>query len=178
MAISRGFRRHVPQPTADEPADALTTAERRFIADRDGFYLASVSSTGWPYVQFRGGPPGFVHSPDEHTLAWADFRGNRQHVTSGNITGDDRVSLFFMDYADRLRLKVFGRAHIVDARHRPQVAAALTVPGYHAIVEQIFTIAVVAYDWNCQQHITPRYSVAELRELTGTETHTTPGELP
>jgi uncharacterized protein len=149
-----------------EPRDALTLAEQQFIAQRDGLYLASVSSTGWPYVQFRGGPPGFVRSHDEHTLAWADFRGNRQYISSGNITGDDRVSLFFMDYPNRLRLKVFGRARLTDARDQPQTAPTLAVPGYRTIVEQIFTVDVVAYDWNCQQHIIPRYSIPELHELT------------
>jgi hypothetical protein len=91
-----------------------------------------VSSSGWPYVQFRGGPPGFVHSRDEHTIAWADFRGNRQYISTGNIAGDERVSLFFMDYPNRLRLKVFGRARTLDARDAPDVVAELAVPGCRA----------------------------------------------
>ena len=146
-----------------EPRDALTEFERAFIAERDGFYLASVSSSGWPYVQFRGGPAGFVHSPDEHTLIWADFRGNRQYISTGNVAGDDRVALFFMDYPDQLRLKVFGRARFTDARGRPEAARALLVPGERGIVEQVVTVTVAAYDWNCHQHITPRYTLAELR---------------
>jgi predicted pyridoxine 5'-phosphate oxidase superfamily flavin-nucleotide-binding protein len=167
-AITRLTAGHPSGTEEDEPRDALTAAERQFVADRGGFYLASVSSTGWPYIQFRGGPPGFVHSPDEHTLAWADFRGNRQYISSGNLAAEERVSLFFVDYPDQLRLKVFGRAQVIEASKRPDTAAALSVIGYHAIVEQIFTVTVVAYDWNCQQHITPRYSKAELQELTGT----------
>ena len=148
-----------------EPRDPLTDFERDFVAARDGFYLASVSSNGWPYVQFRGGPPGFVHSPDEHTLAWADFRGNRQYISSGNIARDERVALFFMDYPNRLRLKVFGRAQVVAGRDRPDLVAELRTPGYRAIVEQAFAVTVVAFDWNCPQHITPRYSEAELDEV-------------
>jgi predicted pyridoxine 5'-phosphate oxidase superfamily flavin-nucleotide-binding protein len=154
--------RHGP---AAEPRDPLGEFERGFVGARDGFYLASTSSTGWPYVQFRGGPPGFVRAPDEHTLAWADFRGNRQYISTGNVVGDDRVALFFMDYPDQLRLKVFGRARIVDAREDPDLAAELAVPGYRAVVEQAVVVAVVAFDWNCAQHITPRYSEPELEEL-------------
>ena len=151
--------------SAAEPRDPLTGFEREFVGERDGFYLASVSSSGWPYVQFRGGPPGFVHSPDEHTIAWADFRGNRQYISTGNIAGDERVSLFFMDYPNRLRLKVFGRARTIGARDAPDVVAELAVPGYRAIVEQVVVVTVVAFDWNCPQHITPRYSEPELEEV-------------
>jgi uncharacterized protein len=148
-----------------EPRDPLTDFERAFVAAHDGFYLGSVSSDGWPYVQFRGGPPGFVRSPDEHTLAWADFRGNRQYLSTGNIAGDERVALFFMDYPNQLRLKVFGRARTLDARDDPDLVAELVVPGYRAIVEQAVVVTVVAYDWNCPQHITPRYSEPELEAL-------------
>jgi uncharacterized protein len=151
--------------SAAEPRDPLTGFEREFVGERDGFYLASVSSSGWPYVQFRGGPPGFVHSPDEHTVAWADFRGNRQYISTGNIAGDERVSLFFMDYPNRLRLKVFGRARTLGARDAPDVVAELAVPGYRAIVEQVVVVTVVAFDWNCPQHITPRFSEPELEEI-------------
>ena len=140
---------------SDEPRDPLTKHERNFIIQRDGFYLATTSDTGWPYVQFRGGPPGFVRSPTEHTLAWADFRGNRQYISAGNITHDDRVALFFMDYPHQLRLEVYGRADIIDVRDQPEAAAALAVSGYPAIVERVVTLTVAAYDWNCPQHISP-----------------------
>jgi len=163
-ALARLERPH-DASSAAEPRDPLTGFEREFVGERDGFYLASVSSSGWPYVQFRGGPPGFVHSRDEHTIAWADFRGNRQYISTGNIAGDERVSLFFMDYPNRLRLKVFGRARTLDARDAPDVVAELAVPGYRAIVEQVVVVTVVAFDWNCPQHITPRYSEPELEEI-------------
>ncbi|GAA2357673.1 pyridoxamine 5'-phosphate oxidase [Catellatospora methionotrophica] len=154
-------------PGGGEPRDPLTAFEADFIELRDGFYLASTSDTGWPYVQFRGGPPGFVKVLDEHTLGWADFRGNRQYISVGNIAGDDRVSVFFMDYPRQLRLKVFGHASVVDVRDDPSLAQALTVEGYRAKVERAVTVTVVAFDWNCQQHITPRYSAEELRAVIG-----------
>jgi uncharacterized protein len=144
--------------------DRLGEAEAEFIASRDGFYLASISETGWPYVQYRGGPAGFLKVLDEHTLGFADFRGNRQYVTTGNVAGNDRVSLFLMDYAHQRRLKIFGHLRIVDAGDDPELAARLALPGYAARVERAALIQVEAFDWNCPQHITPRFTQAELNE--------------
>jgi len=152
--------RHLPLGAAGDP---LSDDEREFIAERDGFYLATVSESGWPYVQFRGGPPGFVTCPDEHTVAWADFRGNRQYISTGNVAHDPRVSIIFMDYARQQRLKVFGVATIGDVPRRPPYAGPLAVPDYQAIVEREVRIEVKAFDWNCPQHITPRFTVEELR---------------
>lgn len=147
------------------PGDPLGPPERAFIAERDGFYLASVSETGWPYVQYRGGPAGFLTPVDEATLGFADLRGNRQYITTGNVQANDRVSLFLMDYAHRQRLKIYGRMRIIDAADDPALAAKLTVPGYPGRVERLVLITVEAFDWNCPQHITPRYSEAEVREV-------------
>ncbi|WBV42358.1 pyridoxamine 5'-phosphate oxidase family protein [Pseudoroseomonas cervicalis] len=147
---------------AEDDPGGLGEAERRFIAARDGFYLASVSETGWPYVQFRGGPAGFLRVLDERRLGYADFRGNRQYITAGNVAADDRVSLFLMDYAQRHRLKIFGRLRMVDARDDPALAERLAVPGYAAKIERAALITVEAFDWNCPQHITPRLTEAEL----------------
>ncbi|MGX1099380.1 pyridoxamine 5'-phosphate oxidase family protein [Amorphus sp. MBR-141] len=147
--------------------DRLGAAERAFIEARDGFYLASVSETGWPYVQYRGGPAGFLRAVDDATLGYADFRGNRQYLTTGNVLADDRVSLFMMDYAHRRRLKVFGRMRIVDAADDPDLAERLAVPGYAGRVERSVLIAVEAFDWNCPQHITPRFTEAELEAALG-----------
>ena len=155
-------------PVGGDPSDEdvrnrhLGPPERAFIAERDGFYLASVSETGWPYVQYRGGPPGFLRVVDEGTLGFADFRGNRQYITTGNVGAHDRVSLFLMDYAHRQRLKIFGRMRILDAADDPALAERLIVAGYPARVERLVTIAVEAFDWNCPQHITPRFTEAEL----------------
>ena len=142
--------------------DTLTAAEREFIRARDGFYLASVSESGWPYVQFRGGPAGFVRALDGKTLAYPDFRGNRQYISTGNMEHDGRVALLFMDYARPARLKLLGRARIIDAAQAPELARQLQLPDYRARVERVVLIAVEAFDWNCPQHITPRYTAEEI----------------
>ena len=142
--------------------DPLTEDEKDYLSERDHFYLASVSETGWPYVQFRGGKPGFIHAVDDHTLGWADFRGNLQYISTGNITGDGRVAIIALDYAHQRRLKIFGRARIVTADDDPELVSSLTDDTYDAVVERADLVDVEAYDWNCQQHITPRLTVAEL----------------
>jgi predicted pyridoxine 5'-phosphate oxidase superfamily flavin-nucleotide-binding protein len=144
--------------------DRLTEKEVDFIDARDGFYLASVGETGWPYVQFRGGAPGFLRVLDENTLAWANFRGNRQYVSAGNLSGDDRVALILMDYANRRRLKVLGHARVTRASPDDARAAKLAVPGYKGEVESVVEVRVAGFDWNCPQHITPRFSVAEVEQ--------------
>jgi hypothetical protein len=149
------------QPEA-EPADRLGEVERAFLAQQDGFFLATVSDSGWPYVQFRGGPPGFVRTPGDGKVAWADFRGNRQYITVGNLAHDDRVALIFLDYAQQARLKIYGRARVVDLH--TVGTSDLSLPDYPAKVERDILVDVTAFDWNCDQHITPRYSVAELTD--------------
>ncbi|MGK5450310.1 pyridoxamine 5'-phosphate oxidase family protein, partial [Streptomyces radiopugnans] len=118
----QGLRPHGAGP-AD--ADLLGPDEIAFIAERDSFYLASVGETGWPYVQHRGGPPGFLHALDPGTLAFVDYRGNRQYITVGNLDHDDRISLLFMDYPARARLKVYGRARAVDPPEAGDLLARL-----------------------------------------------------
>ncbi len=143
--------------------DRLGPDEMAYIAERDGFYIASVSETGWPYVQFRGGPPGFARTPDPDTVAWADFRGNQQFVTAGNVVTESRVALFFMDYPGQRRLKVYGHLTFSDADADPELAAALAVPGYRGRVDRIARVRVAAWDRNCPQHIPQRYTLAELQ---------------
>lgn len=152
---------------AEEAAgpDPLGLPERAFISARDSFYLASVTATGWPYVQHRGGPRGFVRIVDERTLAFADYRGNRQYITLGNVKTDDRVALFFMDYPNRTRLKLLGHMREIDLGAEPAIADALADPTYKARAERGFLIRVEAFDWNCSQHIQPRFSPAELEPL-------------
>jgi predicted pyridoxine 5'-phosphate oxidase superfamily flavin-nucleotide-binding protein len=145
--------------------DPLGVGEAQFIAERDSFHMATVSETGWPYLQHRGGPKGFLKVLDAHTLAFADFQGNRQHVSEGNLKGNDRVALILMDYANRRRLKLLGHARVVDAAEDPALAASLTQAGYRAKVERVMVIRVEAFDWNCPQHITPRFSETELEPL-------------
>jgi predicted pyridoxine 5'-phosphate oxidase superfamily flavin-nucleotide-binding protein len=127
--------------------------------------MATVSETGWPYIQHRGGPTGFVRVLDETTIGFADFRGNRQYVSVGNLTTDDRVSLFFMDYPNKTRLKLFGRAKIVGLDDQATLSR-LETPDYRARVERGFLIKVEGFDWNCPQHITERFTLDEVRAMT------------
>ncbi|WP_332682356.1 pyridoxamine 5'-phosphate oxidase family protein [Bosea sp. (in: a-proteobacteria)] len=158
-----GSRRAYARQEQGEPHhDRLGGSEAAFIAARDSFYMASVSETGWPYLQHRGGPEGFLRVLDERTLGFADLRGNRQYLSLGNLTADDRACLFLMDYGNRARLKIFGRARFHDLAAEPELARQLIAPGYAAVPERGVTIAVEAFDWNCPQHITPRFSEAEL----------------
>jgi uncharacterized protein len=148
----------------DESADrrdGLSQVEADFIGERDGFYQATVSETGWPYVQFRGGPAGFLKVLDEKTIGYADFRGNVQYISVGNVAGNDRVAIILMDYANRRRLKILGRVRIIELAEDPDLVAQLESPHYRARVERGVIISVEGYDWNCPQHITPRFTEAE-----------------
>lgn len=144
--------------------DRIGPREAAFIAARDSFYLASVNPDGWPYVQHRGGPPGFLKVLNDRQLGFADLAGNKQYLTVGNISTEDRVALFLMDYPNRKRLKLLGRMRPVDLAEDPATADELAVPGYPARVERALVIAVEAIDWNCPQHITPRFTEAELAQ--------------
>ena len=144
------------------PNDALTDREASFIALRDTFYMATVNENGWPYVQHRGGPPGFLRVIGPKQLAYADFRGNTQLVSVGNVTSDDRVSLILMDYPNRRRLKILGHMRVENAQDAPtEDLAAVELPGYRAQVERVVYIDIAAFDWNCPQHITQRYTELE-----------------
>ncbi len=148
---------------ADDRRDALGPAEVAYIEERDNFYLATVGETGWPYVQYKGGPPGFLKVLDARTLGYADFRGNVQYISDGNLMGDERVSMILMDYANARRLKILGRAKLIDKADDPALIARLENPAYKAKVERAVIITVEAWDWNCPQHITPRFTEAEVR---------------
>ncbi len=142
--------------------DRLTPDEAMFIAARDSFYIASVSADGWPYIQHRGGPTGFLKVLDDRQIGFADYRGNRQYLTVGNIAGDDRVALFLMDYPNQRRLKLLGRMRVVRLEDQPGLAAEFEDPAYPARVERAMVITIDAFDWNCPQHITPRFSVTQM----------------
>ncbi|HEY6893539.1 MAG TPA: pyridoxamine 5'-phosphate oxidase family protein [Rhodanobacteraceae bacterium] len=149
--------------TAGDRNDTLTEAEVDFITSRDGFYQATVSGSGWPYVQFRGGPAGFLRVIDDKTIGYADFRGNVQYLTIGNLEGQGRIALILMDYANQRRLKIWGRARVIHAADEPERVNALAMPGYRARVERAVVITVEAFDWNCPQHITRRFTEAEVQ---------------
>lgn len=142
--------------------DRFGPNEEAFIAARDSFYMASVSETGWPYVQHRGGPPGFLKVIDEKTLAFADFRGNRQYISLGNTKANDRVALIMVDYPRRARMKLYAHIEARDLAADPALAELLATPGYRAVPERAFLLHLDAFDWNCPQHITPRFTENEI----------------
>lgn len=137
--------------------DRFTENEAAFIADRDSFYMATVSEIGWPYIQHRGGPRGFLKLVDDQTLAFADYRGNRQYITTGNLAANDRVCLFLMDYTRRARLKIYAHVETFGPDDDPALTDLVTVSGYKAKVERIFRLRLETFDWKCPQHITPRF---------------------
>jgi len=151
----QGFRGH-------RAFDRFTYDEAAFIEARDSFYMATVSETGWPYAQHRGGPPGFLKVLDETTLGFADFRGNRQYISLGNVTADDRVSLILMDYPNRTRLKILAHMEVRELGADPELTARLALPGYKGKPERAFLLHLETFDWNCPQHITPRFTAAEI----------------
>ncbi len=162
---ANGSRRMNQRFEEVEEAGGLGEAEAAFIAARDSFYQATVSETSWPYVQLKGGPVGFLKVLDGSTLGYADFRGNVQYLSLGNMHANDRVALILMDYPNQQRLKIWARARVVDLRTAPALAARLALPEYRARVERGILLDVAAFDWNCPQHITPRFSLAELAAL-------------
>lgn len=146
------------------PNAELTARETAFVAARDSFYLATVSETGWPYLQHRGGPAGFLRVVGPRRLAFADFGGNRQFISVGNAAQNDRAALFLMDYPNRLRLKLLGRMRVYDLGDAPpELVFDVELPGYSASIERVIAIEVEAFDWNCSQHITPRFTAADVR---------------
>lgn len=155
---------YAPLDHTDDVRAELTASETGFIQASDGFYQATVSETGWPYVQFRGGPKGFLQVLDNKTIAYADFRGNVQYISVGNLQGNDRVAIILMDYARQQRLKIYGRVRLVGRAEDPDLLEKLAMPNYRARVERAALITVEAYDWNCPQHITPRFTEAEIHE--------------
>ena len=161
-AQERYFGKH--QTVAGAPErDPFTDDEAAFIARRDSFYMATTNSDGWPYIQHRGGPAGFLRALGPHQLGFADFSGNRQMLTTGNLDGNNRVALFLMDYPNRERLKILGHARVFDARDHTSLADQLTpAPELRSKIERLFLVEVVSFDWNCPQYITPRFTGAEV----------------
>lgn len=160
-----GSRQQYAQMDRLARGTTLTIAETEFIAARDGFYLATIGETGFPYVQFRGGPPGFLRVIDAKTLGYADFRGNRQYITVGNLDQNNRAALILMDYANRSRLKIYARIEVINAKDRPELMERLLVQGYDAKIERAMLLHVEAFDWNCPQHITPRFTMEEIQAM-------------
>ena len=162
LAQEAYYGRSQKVPPAPGP-DEMGAQEEVFIQRRDSFYVASVNADGWPYIQHRGGPRGFLKFLDAHTLGFADLAGNRQLLTTGNVTANDRVALFLMDYARRERLKLIGHAEVISAKADPALAAELAPEGVPVrLVERMFRIRVTGFDWNCPKYITPRFTAEEV----------------
>jgi uncharacterized protein len=151
---------------SNDLGDSLGPFERSFIEGRDGFYMASVTETGWPYIQYRGGVKGFLHILDDRTLGFADLRGNKQYISVGNLQHEDRVALFFMDYPNQSRLKILGHAKVHEGTAEARkLIEQLRMPDEKTPAERAFLIHIAAFDWNCPQHITPRYTEEELAKM-------------
>ncbi len=157
-------RQYAKQDEAGVSRDRLGPQESEFIAERDSFYMASVGETGWPYVQHRGGPKGFLKVIDESAIAFADFRGNKQYVSTGNLTKDNRVALIMVDYPGQTRLKILGHADIFEGAAAQEWIERVREPGYKASIERVFVVRIDAFDWNCPQHITPRFTEEQIQE--------------
>jgi predicted pyridoxine 5'-phosphate oxidase superfamily flavin-nucleotide-binding protein len=159
----RGSREAYATHEAADPPPGLGERESAFLSAADSLFLATVSETGWPYVQHRGGPPGFVKVLSPTRIAFPDFRGNRQYVTEGNVRRENRVSLIVLDYPSRQRLKLLGRLQVARLDEAdPALVAAVKLPGSRARIEGVATIDVEAFDWNCPQYITPRFTEAQI----------------
>ena len=164
-----GSRRQYERMEESSPSrERLGAFESEFLAGRDTFYWATIGAAGWPYVQHRGGPKGFVKVIDDRTLAFADFRGNKQFISTGNLLTDHRVALIMVDYPRQARLKILGRVEIFEGEKASEWIKLVRVHDYQAIIERVFVIHVEAYDWNCPQHITPRYTAEEIHDAVHT----------
>jgi uncharacterized protein len=151
-------------------ADRLGPDETAFIGERDSVYMASVGSTGWPYIQHRGGTKGFLKVIDDRTIAFADFAGNKQFISTGNLTTDNRLAMILVDYPQQARLKILGRVEIIDGERAAEWIERVRDPQEKTAIERVFVIHVEAFDWNCPQHITPRYTAEEIQEaVSGVE---------
>jgi uncharacterized protein len=160
-----GTRKNYEKSENYERGTELSFQEADFIAERDGFYLGTVGENDFPYIQFRGGEKGFLKVLDSKTLAYADFRGNLQYISVGNLSVNNRASLFLMDYANRQRLKIYVRVEVLEAKDAPELMAKLENSDYKAKVERAMILHIEAFDWNCPQHITPRFTLEQIKQI-------------
>jgi predicted pyridoxine 5'-phosphate oxidase superfamily flavin-nucleotide-binding protein len=156
-------RQYAKREASGFSQESLGPSETEFLAECDSFYMASVGANGWPYVQHRGGPQGFLKVIDEHTVAFADFRGHKQYISTGNLMTDDRVALILVDYPRQARLKILGHVKILEGTDAKEWVEKVRDPSNDADVERVFVIHVDAFDWNCQQHITPRFTEEQIK---------------
>jgi predicted pyridoxine 5'-phosphate oxidase superfamily flavin-nucleotide-binding protein len=165
VQAEQGSRKSYAQMEQSGDRYVLTQSEIDFIESRDSFYISTVGDNGWPYVQHRGGPKGFLKVLDDTTLAMADFRGNMQYISTGNINASHKAALILMDYPTRQRLKIWATSEVLEIEAHPELFNQTMNADYRASAERLMTFKVQAYDWNCQQHITPRYTLEEIETL-------------
>lgn len=159
-----GSRKGYEQMEKFNVVDGLTAAEMSFVQDRDSFYLASIGVNEFPYIQHRGGPKGFLKVLDSKRLGFIDFTGNKQYVSVGNISTNNNISLIMIDYPTRTRLKIFAKAEVIALQDNPELYELLNLDDYKFRPERMIVFNIEAYDWNCPQHIIPRYTVDEINE--------------
>lgn len=160
-----GSRKNYERMEHIRSTDGLTPNEIRFIQERDSFYAASIGENGFPYIQHRGGPKGFLKVLDDKTLGFLDFSGNMQYISVGNIQTNNKVALILVDYPNRGRLKVYAEAEIAELENRPDLVKQLSLDNYKARPERIILYHIQAFDWNCPQHITPRYTAEQIEDV-------------
>ena len=160
----QGSRSSYARMEKDIYQDGLTENEIAFISQRDSFYMATVGESGFPYIQHRGGPKGFLKILDAKRIGFVDFKGNMQYISVGNMAGNNKVSLIMVDYPSRTRLKIYATAEIIALKDDPALYESLDLSGYKFRPERMMVLQVEAYDWNCPQHITPRYTLEEIEE--------------
>lgn len=161
----KGSRKSYERMETNLYPDDLSYREVGFIKERDSFYVASYGENGFPYIQHRGGPKGFLKILDVKTLGFLDFRGNQQYITTGNVKTHNKVSLILVDYPNRARLKIYAEAEVVSLTSKPELLKQLELENYKYHAERIFLFHIKAYDWNCPQHITPRYTMEEISKM-------------
>lgn len=159
-----GSRSNYARIEQQQQPEALTEAEVEFISQRDSFYMASVGENGFPYIQFRGGPKGFLKVLDEKRIGFIDFSGNKQFISVGNLTTNNKVSIILLDYPSKTRLKLYAEAELVELNDNPELFATLNLADYKFRPERMIILHVKAYNWNCPQHITPRFTMEEIEE--------------
>ena len=160
----QGSRSSYARMEKDIYQDGLTENEIAFISQQDSFYMATVGESGFPYIQHRGGPKGFLKVLDAKRIGFVDFKGNMQYISVGNMAGNNKVSLILVDYPSRTRLKIYATAEIIALKDDPALYELLDLSGYKFRPERMMVLQVEAYDWNCPQHITPRYTLEEIEE--------------
>ncbi len=170
LQLKFGSRKSYARMEQEIYLDGLTDNEIEFIERRDSFYIASIGANGYPYIQHRGGPRGFLKVIDRKRIGFIDFKGNMQYISAGNIATNDNVSLILVDYPARARLKLYAKSRIIELQEDANLYKMLDLDGYAFNPERMMVFSIEAYDWNCSQHITPRFTLEEIQVAISEQT--------